>query len=256
MKKAIVFSMLPDSLSIADRMKLANAAGFAGVEVSPVSDEAQVRKIRDAAEKAGVEIHSVMYGGWQAPLSSADPEVAQKGLDGLRDALKCAKELGADNVLLVPAIVDANTRYAHAYERSQKMLRQAIPEAEKQGVLILVENVWNNFLLSPLEFARYIDELNSPYVQAYFDVGNVVAYGWPEDWIRTLGARIKKIHLKDFKKQPRQFCNLRDGDVNWPEVMRALAEIGYSGYMTAELGGGDEAYLRDLSARMDKIIAG
>jgi hexulose-6-phosphate isomerase len=113
----------------------------------------------------------------------------------------------------------------------------------------------------PLEFARYIDELNSPWVQAYFDVGNVVRFGWPQDWIRTLGKRTRKVHIKDFKGGPGlgtggEWVNLREGSIDWPEVMRALAEVGYEGYLTCELKGGDEAYLRDLSARIDLILAG
>jgi len=256
LRKAVVFSMLPESLSVEDQFKLARDVGFEGVEVDPIADPAERATMRAAAEKSGVRIHSIIFGGWGAPLASPDAAVAGRGAAELESALKCAKELGAENVLLVPAIVDAKTRYIEAYERSQKRIRALVPTAEKLGVIITVENVWNNFLLSPIEFARYVDEFKSPYVQAYFDVGNVVAFGWPEDWIRTLGRRIKKVHLKDFKRGPRQFCNLRDGDVDWPEVRKALAEVSYSGYLTAELGGGDEAYLRDLSARMDKIIEG
>lgn len=252
--KAFCFSMLPGSLSIEDRFKLAKDIGLEGVEVSPVSDADEIKAMRDASEQTGVRIHSVIFGGWGAPLSSPDPAVAGKGAADLAAALESAKALGADNVLLVPAVVNESTRYSEAYERSQKQIRKLIPQAEKLKVMILVENVWNNFLLSPIEFARYVDELKSPWVQAYFDVGNVLAFGWPEDWIRTLGKRIKKVHLKDFKRGPRQFCNLRDGDVNWPEVRKALREVGYKDFVTSELGGGDEAYLRDVVDRMDKII--
>lgn len=256
LKKGLVFGMLPDSLSVPDRFKLARDVGFDGVEVSPTSDAAEIKSMRDAAEKAGVEIHSIIFGGWQSPLSSPDESIADRGVKEIKAALKSAKQLGATGLLLVPARVDGITRYEEAYKRSQKRIREVIPTAEKLKVPILVENVWNNFLLSPMEFARYIDELKSLWVRSYFDVGNVVVFGWPEDWIRTLGHRIKKVHLKDFKRGPRQFCNLLDGDVNWPEVRKALDEVGYQGYLTAELDGGDEKYLRDLSARIDKIIDG
>lgn len=254
LKKGILFSMLPESLSIADKFKLARDIGMQGVEAHVTSDAAEIKSMRDGAEKTGVAIHSVMYGGWQAPLSSADPKVAEQGVKEVANALKCAKELGANGVLLVPGMVNADTRYLDAYTRSQAHLKELVPTAEKLGVQILIENVWNNFLLSPIEFARYIDEIKSPMVQAYFDVGNVLAFGWPEDWIRTLGSRIKKVHIKDFKRGPRQFCDLLDGDVNWPEVRKALGEVGYSGYLTCELMGGDEAYLREVSARMDRIV--
>jgi hexulose-6-phosphate isomerase len=164
--------------------------------------------------------------------------------------------MGADDILLVPALVTPQTRYVDAYKRSQKQIRTLIPTAEKLGVMILIEEVWNRFLLSPLEFVRYIDEIHHPLVQAYFDVGNVVIWGYPQDWIRTLGRRIKRVHLKDFKRASYQFVNLGDGDIDWPEVRRALAEVGFTGFMNTELGGGDEAYLRDVSARVDKILAG
>lgn len=254
LKKAFCFSMFPESLSVEDRFKLAKDIGLHGVEVKPTLDAKEIGEMRAASEKTGVEIHSIIYGGWSAPLSSPDPVVAERGVSEVIGALKSAKELGAANILLVPAVVNEKTRYVEAYERSQAHLRKLAAEAEKQRVMVLVENVWNNFLLSPIEFARYVDEIGSPWVQAYFDVGNVLAFGWPEDWIRTLGNRIKKVHLKDFKRGPRQFVNLLDGDVNWPEVRKALREVGYRGYLTAELGGGDAKYLRDVSERMDKII--
>ena len=256
LKKGLTFSMLPDDLSIEDRFKLAKDVGFDGVEAPPVTDTKETEAMRLAAEKAGVEIHSVIFGGWGKPLSSGDPQTAEEGVELVRQGLRGAKEMGADCLLLVPAVVNAETRYKDAYERSQKGIRQALAQAKELGVRIAVENVWNNFLLSPLEFARYVDELDSPYLRAYFDVGNVVAFGWPEDWIRTLGRRILKIHLKDFKKDTREWKNLRDGDVNWIEVRKALDEVGYKGYMTAELPGGDAEYLRDVASRIDKIIAG
>lgn len=254
-KKSLLLSMLPDKMSLEDRCRLARDTGFAGIEAPPMSIP-EAEKLRAAAEKAGVRVHSVIFGGWHAPLSDPDPRVAERGRKDVEAGLHCCKALGADILLLVPAVVNAKTRYVHAYERSQRHIRRLIPLAERLKVTIAVEEVWNNFLMSPLEFARYIDEFRSPWVQAYFDVGNVVAFAWPEDWIRTLGKRIKQVHLKDFKRNGRQFVNLRDGDVDWPEVRRAFLEIGFHGWMTCELGGGDEAYLRDVSARVDKIIAG
>jgi hexulose-6-phosphate isomerase len=130
--------------------------------------------------------------------------------------------------------------------------------AEDLKVVIAVEEVWNKFLLSPLEFARYVDEFKSPWVKAYFDVGNVVLYGYPQDWIRTLGKRIVKLHLKDFKFEKRvaQFVPLREGEVDWKEIYKALGEIGFKGSATVELPGGDEAYLQEVSRRVDLILTG
>lgn len=256
LKKALVFSMLPGDLSIEDRMKLARDCGFDGVEAPPLTDPKETEAIRVAAEKAGIDIHSVIFGGWGKPLSAADAQAADDAVRAVQDGLKGAKAMGAEVLLLVPAVVNENTRYEDAYRRSQKNLKRCIPTAESTKVLIAVENVWNNFLLSPMEFARYVDEFNTPYVRAYFDVGNVVVFGWPEDWIRTLGRRIVRVHVKDFKKDTREWKNLREGSVNWLEVRKALDEVGYNGYLTAELPGGDANYLRDVAERMDKIIAG
>jgi L-ribulose-5-phosphate 3-epimerase len=135
-------------------------------------------------------------------------------------------------------------------------IRKLLPLAEKLKVVIGIENVWNKFLLSPIEFARYVDEFKSPFLRAYFDVGNVVLFGYPQDWIRTLGSRIIKLHVKGFDAKRIKFVNLRDGTIDWPEVRRALKEINYSGFMSAELAGGDREYLKGVSERMDKIIAG
>ncbi|NLN76840.1 MAG: sugar phosphate isomerase/epimerase [Armatimonadetes bacterium] len=256
LKKGIIFNMLPGSLSVEDRFKLAKDVGFEGIEASPTDDPAQVKALCDAAEKTGLPIHSVIFGGWQSPLSSPDDNVGKQGVEELKRALQNAKDFGADGLLLVPGVVNEEVRYVDCYTRSQKRIKEVIPTAEKLKIPILIENVWNNFLLSPLEAVRYIDEFKSKWVQMYFDVGNVIAFGWPQDWIRTLGPRVKKVHLKDFKKGPREWVNLLEGDVNWPEIKASLGEVGYSGYLTAELSGGDEKYLRDLSERMSKIIAG
>ncbi len=255
-KKALQLGMLPKGLPDAEKFKLAKACGFEGIEGYPMVDLGEAKKLGDAARAAGTPIHSVTYGGWNAPMSSEDPATIEKGLKEIETALRSGKAMGADTVLLVPAVVNDKTSYDAAYERSQKNIRKILPLAEELKMVIAVENVWNSFLLSPLEFARYVDEFNNPWLRAYFDVGNVVVFGWPEQWIRILGKRIVKIHLKDFKKESREWVNLRDGSVNWPEVRKALAEVGYAGYLTPELADGDEVYLRDLSARVDKILAG
>lgn len=255
LKKAFCWSMLPNELSILDRFKLAKDIGLDGVEVPPLETAEDVSRFRAGAEESGIEIHSIILGGWKMPIAGSDPALAEQGMAMIESQIKCAKQIGADGILVVTGRVDEQNRYEDVYRRSQTQLKKIAPRAEDAGVRLLVENVWNNFLLSPLEFARFIDEIGSWAVQAYFDVGNVVAFGWPQDWIRTLGSRIKKVHLKDFKRGPREWTNLRDGDVNWPEVRKALHEVGYKGYLTAELGSGTEAYLRDVVSRIDKIIS-
>lgn len=254
LKKALILDMIAGDLGLTDKFKLAADCGFQGMEVGPTSDPAKIKALNEASEKSGVQIHSIIYGGWQAPLSVGDPELGEKYIKETIAGLQCAKDLGADALLLVPAHVTAETPYKDAYERSQERIKRLAPTAEKLGVVIAVEVVWNNFLYSPLEFARYIDEIGSPWVQAYFDVANVIAFGYSEDWIRTLGKRICKIHLKDFRRSDRAWTPLGEGDVNWPEVRKALGEIGYQGYMTTELEPGDGEYLRDISTRIDKLI--
>jgi hexulose-6-phosphate isomerase len=255
LRKALQFGMLPKQLPDADKFKLAKKCGFDGIEGSPMEDLSAAKQRGRLAREAGVPIHSIVFGGWHAPFSEADPKIIAKGLEGMKMALRSAKALGADTVLLVPAVVKENVSYGDAYKRSQEHIRKLLPLAEELRIVIAVENVWNKFLLSPLEFARYVDEFDSPWLKAYFDVGNVIIYGYAQDWIRTLGKRIVKIHLKDFKRKGYQWTNLLDGDVNWKQVRLALDEIGYNGFMTTELRGGDEAYLKDLSGRIDKIIA-
>ena len=254
MRKALQFRMLPKNLSDADKFKLAKECGFEGIEGSPMEDLDAARKLGKLAREAGVPIHSIVYGGWGAPFSDPDPKVIEKGLAGMKTALRSAKALGAETVLLVPAVVNENVGYGDAYKRSQEHIRKLLPLAEKLEIVIAVENVWNKFLLSPLEFARYVDEFDSPWLKAYFDIGNVILFGYSQDWIRTLGKRIVKIHLKDFKRKGYQWTNLLEGDVNWKQVRLALEEVGYDDFLTTELSGGDEAYLKDLSGRIDKIL--
>ncbi len=258
LKKALCFGMVAGKLSLEEKFKLVKDCGFDGVEPGTVGDEKVVEEMKAAAEKAGVRIHSIMNSAhWGSPLASADPAVVEKGLAGMRTSLRNAKAFGADAVLLVPAgkLKPPMTR-EEAEQRSQEHIRTLLPLAEELGILIAIENVWDDFILNPDQLVRYVDAFKSPMVCAYFDVGNAVKFAPPQDWIRALGPRIKKVHLKDFDLNAMKFVPLLEGTVDWKEVRRALDEIGYEGFVTAELKGGDEAYLRDVSARIDKIIAG
>jgi L-ribulose-5-phosphate 3-epimerase len=260
--KSTLISMLPKGMSYAERFALARDVGFEAIEMQTINKEEEAADIRDASKKTGLRIHSVMNSDhWRLPLSSSDPEVVSGSVKGMETSLRNAVLWGADTVLLVPAVVDASTSYQDAWTRSQRVIRERLlPMARDLKVTIAVEEVWNKFLLSPIEFARYVDDFESPWVRAYFDVGNVVLYAFPQDWIRTLGPRIVKIHLKDFNFDRRNgrftWKNLGEGDIDWPEVRRALAEIKYNGYVTTELEGGDAAYLKDVSARVDRFLSG
>ncbi len=258
-KKGVLLGMLPKDLSYADRFKMARDVGFDVVQAYTTSDQREAEEIKKAAEDAKIRIDSVMNEAhWEFPLSSSDPAVVEKSMEGMRTSLHNAKLWGSDAVLLVPAVVNPQTSYHDAWVRSQKQIRKMIPQAEELKIFIAVEEVWNKFLLSPLEFATYIDEFKSPWVKAWFDVGNVVLYGYPQDWIRTLNKRIVKVHLKDFKRtnDGYKWVNLGEGDIDWAEVRKAFGEIGYSGSATTELEGGDEAYLRDVSKRVDRLVLG
>ncbi|HYK88887.1 MAG TPA: sugar phosphate isomerase/epimerase family protein [Acidobacteriota bacterium] len=264
MLRGVVWGMLPEGKSIADRFKMAADAGFDAVEGYTTEDPRVAEDIKKSADAAKIRITSVMnQAHWDYPLSSADPAAIKKSIEGMKTSLRNAKLWGADAVLLVPGVVNPQTRYQEAYDRSRAHIRELIPFAEEQKVIIAVEEVWNKFLLSPMEFAGYVDSFKSPWVRAYFDVGNVLLYGYPQDWIRTLGKRIVKVHLKDFKVTSKgfspftaAFVNLGEGDAAWPEIRKALGEIGYSGTVTAELDSGDLAYLTDVRKRIDKLVLG
>jgi L-ribulose-5-phosphate 3-epimerase len=261
-RKAVLLYMLPKELSYRDRFQVALDAGFAGIEIGTVSDPAEAEKIKAAADATGLVIHSVMNADhWKYPLSSGDPAVVDRSVAGMETSLRNAKLWGAGTVLLVPAVVNPETSYQQAWTRSQKVVRERIlPLAEELKVVVAMEEVWNKFLLSPLEMARYVDEFASPWVKAYMDVGNVLFYGYPQDWIRTLGPRIARVHLKDFKVDRGEgrfyWKNLGEGDVDWVEVRKAFSQVDYDGWMTTEIDGGDAAYLKDVSARVDRFLAG
>ena len=257
MKKGICIGSVPGSLE--EKFRLAKDAGFHGVEINTVNSDEESEKLKVIADSVGLEIPSIMNSAhWQFPLSSPDPEVRKKSVDGMMKSLASASIVGADTVLLVPAVVNEQVCYEDAYETSQKEIQQLAKVAEEKKVFIAIENVWNKFLLSPIEFARYVDEIQSEYVQAYFDVGNILLYGYPQHWIRTLGARIKKIHVKGFKVGPKAFTYLLDSDINWAEVMKALRDAGYDNYITAEMppySSFPEQMVYDTSGHLDKIFA-
>lgn len=262
-QKAVKLGMVDEDLPLVEKFKLLKQLGFDGVELDSPNNFA-TQEVLDARDEAGFPIHGVVDSvHWRQTLSDPDPAVRQAGLEGLMTALQDAHDYGASTVLLVPAVVKKEVSYADAYTRSQAEIRKALPMAEELGVRIALENVWNHFLLSPLETARYIDEFDSPWIGAYFDVGNIVTYGWPEHWIRILGPRILKLDIKEFSRTKRNEeglwegfkVELGEGDCDWPAVRAALADIGYQGWATAEIPGGDRTRLADIAARMDRILA-
>lgn len=261
-KKAIMFATVGGKGSVLEKMQAVKAAGFEGVE--PMSHMSQDEVVK-GLEATGLKAASVCCAThWHDTLTHNSAAVRDKGLEGLKQALRDAKRYGATSVLLVPGVVSKEVSYADAWTRSQEQIRKAIPLAEELQVKIAIENVWNNFLLSPLEAAHFVDEFKSPWVGWHFDIGNVIHYGWPEQWITTLGKRISRLHIKEYSrdksdKQGRWAgfsAKFLEGSNDWPRVMKALDEIGYSGWGIAEQGGGDSPEgLKDLADRMDKIFA-
>jgi hexulose-6-phosphate isomerase len=262
LKKGIMWGTVGVKGSIFEKMKAIKEAGFDGTEMMSHMDQDEVLRARD---ESGLAIPSVCgRDHWAKPLSHPDPKVREEGLEALKQTLRDAKRYGASSVLLVPAVVSKEVSYDEAYRRSQAEIRKAIPLAEELGVKIACENVWNQFLLSPLEAARYVDEFKSPAVGWHFDVGNILNYGWPEQWIRILGPRIQKLHIKEFSRKKRDSeglwkgfdVKLLEGDNNWPAVMQAVDDIGYHNWAITEQGGGDSPEgLKDLADRLTKIIS-
>jgi len=282
MKKGINYWSFPQQLadgskmSLRDCMQLARKAGFEGIELTLAvqgeltlnSSGEDVRRILQMAKDVGIELSSLATGLlWEYPLTSSDEKIRSKSRDIVKKMLELASYLEVDTILVVPGAVDIffdpSTEvipYDIAYKRSLEALRGCAETAEKYRVNIGVENVWNKFLLSPLEMRDFINEIGGDYVGSYFDVGNVLLTGYPEQWIRILGKRIKKVHVKDFKLSVGNvggFCDLLEGDVNWPEIVRALKEVGYDDYITAELSSYrsyPEALIYNTSKSMDFIL--
>lgn len=266
LKKAVKIGMVggeAKDLPLAEKFTLLKKIGYDGIELdSP--NKLEVKEVLAAIDKSGLPVHGVVDSvHWNQTLSDPDTAVRKQGLDALRTAIRDAKAYGATSVLLVPAVVNEQVFYADAYARSQAEIKKAIPLAEELGINILLENVWNNFLLSPLEEARYIDEIDSAFFGAYFDVGNIVRYGWPSHWIAALGQRIGKFDIKEFSREKMNNeglwkgfnVEIGDGDCDWPEVRAELKKIGFTdGWATAEVSGGGEERLTNILQRMRKVL--
>ena len=245
---------LDGTLPIKSAMEQASKMGFEGIELGIASQgvlthntsQAECEEIVREAEKHGLDISGVASGeGWTTSPTANDEDVRLKIIDFTQKALQITHWLGSDAYLFVPGAVevfflpDAEViPYDVCYQRASEAISQLVPVAEKLGVAIAVENVWNKFLLSPLEMREFIDNFNTSQVGVYFDVGNVLLTGYPDQWIRILGPRIKRVHIKDFKLSVGNadgFVDLLEGDVDFEAVKQALSEINYDGYVTAEM---------------------
>jgi len=268
-KKGFMFSTLRSStaqkMSKHDKFQLLKNAGFEGVEVPGADNQKEVLAARDAF---GLEIPSVlMPSHWSHPLSDPNPATREVSVNNLKISLQDAKAYGARSVLLVPAVVNKQISYADAHKRSIEEIKKCVPLAEKLGIAIALENVWNSFLLSPIEAAEYCDVFKSPMVRWHFDVGNVVNFGWPEHWIRILRERIVTVHVKEYSRALRDEHGPKagfqaeyfTGDSDWPTVMAAFDDVHYPGWLIAEHtyrapGMDDATWLRNIVVNMDKML--
>jgi len=269
LRKAVMFGMIADDgvKTIAEKFALLRDCGYDGVEMDSPSDW-KADEVRAAMEKTGIVVHGLVDSAhWSKPLNHPSDKISGAGLAALETCLKDAKSLGCSSILLVPGVVNNDLPYDECYTRSQAMIKKALPLARECGVKIAVENVWNGFLLSPLEAARYVDDFADAMMAFHFDIGNVINFGRPAQWVKILGQRIAKLHIKDFSLKKRDSeglwkgfsVELGDGDAGWKDVMAALDATGYStakvgNWATAEVGGGDRERLKEVARRMDVIL--
>jgi hexulose-6-phosphate isomerase len=255
LKKAVKYAMIKTKGSIQEKFELIKSLGFLGVEIDSPEGRPDLGEANRAQEATGIKIHGVIDSvHWRDTLSSPDEAVRAKGLRALEQALRDAQTVGADTVLLVPGVVKDGVTYEQCWERSQGEVRKALPLAEQVGVRIAIEVVWNNFLTTPGQLIQYVDEFKSPFVGAYFDCSNMVKYGVKSgDWVRKLGKRMLKFDFKGYSKT-KGWVPIGEGDEDWPDVLAALAEVGYNGWATAEVAGGGRAELQDVAERMKRIL--
>jgi L-ribulose-5-phosphate 3-epimerase len=271
--KGICSIIFPREMPLTEQFRQAKAAGFDAIEIRFGDEIAyetpsdKVKAVGDAARKTGIMVASlwVSEGRGMPPLNSDDPAVRAKALASIQKGIQDAALLGCGAILLVPARLGAGPKFQYGYQetwdRVTEGLKKVVPVARDKKVILTMENVWNKFLLSPLEMKAFVDQFHSPWLQVHFDVGNIMQYGYPQDWILTLGPRIKRVHLKDYKLSSRaeqgHFVSLLEGDVDWKQVMAAFVKVGYRGPMSPEYGYDPQKpdQLRQLSAIVDKIFA-
>jgi hexulose-6-phosphate isomerase len=262
LKRGIMWGSIGVGKTIMEKFQAAKDAGFDGVEVMSHLDRTEVLKARDATGLTIPSVCGAMH--WKLPLSDPDPAIREQGVAALKLSMEDAAAYGADTVLIVPGRVSDKVSYDDCWNRTVEEIKKVIPLAINLKVKIGLENVWNNFLISPMEAAIFVDQFKSPFVGFYFDIGNILIYGWPEQWIKILGKRIAKVHIKEFSRKIADTqgksagfkVKLQEGDVNWSAVMKALDDIGYNGWTTIEQPGGDTPEgLKDLCDRLKNIQA-
>lgn len=262
-KLALKFNMVKYDGNLAQTFAMLQEIGYDGVELDSPGGQNKIEALA-AAKASGLPVHGVVDSiHWRTRLSDPDQEVREKALQGLLTAMRESKSVGGTSVLLVPAVVDEKTNHDQAWQRSIEQIRKALPLAEELQIHILIENVWNQFLYDPkgandqnaAMLCKYIDEIGSPWVGSYFDIGNHQKFGKPGAWIRQLGKRIVKLDCKDWGVKG-GFGKIGEGDVDWADVRAALREIKYQGWATAEVAGGGPDVCREILQQMRKHLLG
>ncbi len=262
-KLALKFQMVKYHADLAQSFAMLRGLGYDGVELDSPGAQNKTEALA-ASKSSGLPIHGVVDSiHWRTRLSDPDEAVREKALQGLRTAIRESKQVGGTSVLLVPAVVDQTTTHDEAWQRSIEQIRKALPLAKELQIHILIENVWNQFLYDPKGsdnqdaklLCQYIDEIGSPWVGSYFDIGNHQKFGKPADWIRQLGKRIVKLDCKDWSAKG-GFGKIGEGDVDWIDVRAALREIGYQGWATAEVAGGGPDVCKQILEQMRKHLLG
>ena len=257
LRKAVKFHMIREGNTVAEKFALIKRVGFDGVEMNS-PDNVDRAEVVAAAKRTDVTIHGVVDSThWTVRHSDPDPAVRGQALKDLLGAIQDCKTYGGSTVLLVPgkATDDANENFDQVWERSTEQVKKALPAAREAGVKIAIENVGNNFIQTPEQMIRYVDQFGDPAIGAYFDCSNHLRHGVPsETWIRQLGKRMLKFDFKGYDLRAKKMVQIGEGSENWPEILKALAEVGYQGWATAEVKGGGEGRLREVAAAMDKVL--
>lgn len=278
MRKGINIWSFDGSKTFYEKIDIAKKAGFEGVElsldmtgeVSLESTEKDLKEVKKNIEDKGLELYSLATGMfWDFPITSNDPAKAQKAKEIVKKQIESAAILGCNSILVIPGLVNADfidgcevIEYDVAYDRSLKAISELGEIAKQYKVNMGLENVWNKFLVSPIELRDFIDKIDNPYVGSYLDIGNVLFNGYPEHWVKILGSRIKAVHFKDYRRAAgglHGFVDLLAGDVDYPAVVKALNDIGYKGWVSGEMipcyNNYSDQIIYNTSASMDRIIA-
>jgi len=264
LKKAVNLGMVKSAGPVEEKFKMVKDAGFDGIELNLPEDSLTVDIINKAKASSGLEVAGIICTPhWKFPLSDPDPAKRERTVIGLQQALTQGGEIGCTRVLLVPGVVTKEVDFVQCWQRAIEGIKRCTDAAEKARCYIAIENVWNMFITNPFDAAKFVDEINNPWVGWHFDIGNCITYGWPEHWVRILGQRIRNLHIKEYSRKKRDAegpykgfqVELGEGDDDWPSIMKALDEIGYAGYGILEVPGGDAARLKFLAERTDQLFA-